>query len=224
MKSYLGKVQAIIVKDLATELRTREVLTSTVVFALLVIVTFNFAFELRVDNVEAVAPGVLWVAIAFSGMLGLNRSFIAEKDNGCIDGLLLCPVDRSAIYFGKMAGNLLSMLAMVAVVLPAFAVFFNLSITSPRLLLIILLGTLGLAAVGTLFSAVAVYTRTREVMLPIMLLPVAAPLLVAAVKATGDALAVNPPLVEGPWLAVLLAFDAVFLVVAFFVFEYIFQE
>lgn len=224
MKAYLGKVQAIIIKDIAAELRTREILSATVVFALLVIVTFNFAFELKVENAEAVAPGVLWVAIAFSGMLGLNRSFITEKDNGCLEGLLLCPVDRSAIYLGKMAGNLLLMLAMVVAVLPLMAAFFDLSMFNPRLLLIVLLGTLGLATVGTLFSAVAVYTRTREVMLPILLLPVAAPLLVSAVKATGDALASNPNPVEGPWLAVLVAFDAVFLTTAFFVFEYVFQE
>jgi len=224
MKSYLDKVLAIVGKDVASELRTREVLSSMFVFAVLVIVIFNFAFELKVDNTEAVAPGVLWVAIAFAGMLGLNRSFITEKDRGCMEGLLLCPVDRSTIYLGKMLGNLLFMTTMEVIVLPVFAAFFNLSVLSPRLLLIVVLGTIGFAAVGTLFSAVAVHTRTREVMLPILLLPVAVPVLVAAVKATEDAIARIPPPTEGPWLGVLVAFDIIFTTVAFLTFEYVFQE
>lgn len=224
MRSYLDKALAIVGKDVASELRTREVLSSMFVFALLVMVVFNFAFELKVENTEAVAPGVLWVAIAFAGMLGLNRSFITEKDRGCMEGLLLCPVDRSAIYLGKMAGNLLFMAAVEAIILPIFAAFFNLSVLSPKLLLIVLLGTLGFAAVGTLFSAVAIHTKTREVMLPILLLPVAVPVLVAAVKATGDVLAKTPPPAEGPWLGVLVAFDVIFLTTALLTFEYVFQE
>ncbi len=224
MKSYLDKVLAIVGKDVASELRTREVLSSMFVFAILVIVVFNFAFELKVDNIEAVAPGVLWVAIVFAGMLGLNRSFISEKDRGCIEGLLLCPVDRSAIYLGKMLGNLIFMLTMEAIVLPIFAAFFNLSVFDPKLLLIVLLGTIGFAGVGTLFAAVAVHTRTREVMLPVLLLPVAVPVLVAAVKATGEAIASTPPPTPGPWMGVLVGFDIIFLTVAYITFEYVFQE
>lgn len=224
MRSYLDKVLAIVGKDVASELRTREVLSSMFVFAVLVIVVFNFAFELQVDNNQAVAPGVLWVAIVFSGMLGLNRSFISEKDRGCIEGLLLCPVDRSAIYLGKMLGNLLFMLTMEVIVLPIFAAFFNLAVFDPKLLLVVVLGTIGFAAVGTLFAAVAVHTRTREVMLPILLLPVAVPVLVAAVKATGEAIAKTPPPQAGPWMGVLVGFDVIFLTVAFVTFEYVFQE
>ena len=224
MTSYLDKVLAVVGKDLAAELRRREVLTSMFVFAVLVIVMFNFAFDLKVENNEAVAPGVLWVAIVFAAMLGLNRSFITEQDRGCMEGLLLTPVDRSAIYLGKMLGNLLFILAMEAIILPIFGAFFNLWVFNPRLLLIVLLGTFGFTAVGTLFSAVAVHTRTREVMLPILLLPVAVPVLVSAVKATGDAIARTPPTTEGPWLGVLVAFDVIFATVAFLTFEYVFQE
>lgn len=224
MNSYLNKVLAIVGKDVTSELRSREVISSMFVFALLVIVIFNFAFELRVENKEAVAPGVLWVAIIFAGMLGLNRSFINEKDRGCMEGLLLCPVDRSAIYMGKLAGNLIFMLAMEAIILPVFAAFFNLPMFTPRLLLIVLLGTVGFVAVGTLFSAVAVHTRAQEIMLPILLLPVTVPVLVAAVKATGDLLSSTPPTTEGPWLGVLVGFDVIFFTAAFLTFEYIFQE
>ena len=224
MMRYFDKVLAIVGKDVAAEVRTREMLSSMFVFAILVIVIFNFAFELKVDNREAAAPGVLWVAIAFAGMLGLNRSFISEKDRGCMEGLLLCPVDRSAIYLGKMLGNLLFMLAMEAIVLPVFAAFFNLSIFDPRLLLIVVLGTLGFAGVGTLFAAVAVHTKTREVMLPVLLLPVVVPVMVAAVKATGEVIASVPPPVTGPWIGVLVGFDVIFLTVAYLTFEYVFQE
>ncbi|HEX9016753.1 MAG TPA: heme exporter protein CcmB [Chloroflexota bacterium] len=224
MRSYVEKVQALVWKDVAAELRTREMLTSMFVFAILVIVVFNFAFELKVDNTEAVAPGVLWVAIVFAGMLGLNRSFIGEKDKGCMEGLLLCPVDRSAIYVGKMLGNVLFMLTMEIIVLPIFSAFFNLSVFDPRLLLIVVLGTFGFAGVGTLFAAVAVHTKTREVMLPVLLLPVAVPVLVAAVKATGEVIAKVPPTAPGPWMGVLVGFDVIFLTVAFLTFEYVFQE
>ena len=224
MRSYLDKVLAIIAKDVAVELRSKETIASTFVFAVMAMIVFNFAFELKVDNVEAIAPGVLWVTILFAGMLSLNRSFIVEKDLGCMDGLLLCPVDRSAIYLGKMVSNLIFILAVVAVVLPIFAGFFNLAILNVDVLVIILLGAAGFSAVGTLFSAVAVYTKTREVMLPILLLPVAIPLLVAAVKATGDTISGTPPTGGGPWLAIIVGFDAIFFVVAVLIFEHIFQE
>ncbi len=223
MRSYLDKVLAIVAKDVASELRTREILGSTFIFALLVMVVFNFAFELRGEKVEAVAPGVLWVAIAFAGMLGLNRSFIVEKDRGCLEGLLLCPVDWSAIYLGKMLGNLLFMLTTECVILPTLVVLFNLPMFAPRLLLVVFLGTVGLAAVGTILSAVAVHTRAREVMLPVLMLPIAVPVLVAAVKATAETLTTPPPL-EGHWMAVLVAFDVIFLAAALLSFEYVFQE
>lgn len=224
MKAYLDKVFALVGKDVAAELRTREMLSSMFVFAILVIVVFNFAFEMKVENTEAVAPGVLWVAIAFAGMLGLNRSFIGEKDKGCMEGLLLCPVDRSAIYLGKMFGNVLFMLCMEIIVLPVFAAFFNLSVFDPKLLLIVFLGTLGFAGVGTLFAAVAVHTKTREVMLPLLLLPVAVPVLIAAVKATGEAIAKTPPSNAGPWISMLVGFDAIFLTIAYLTFNHVFEE
>lgn len=224
MSGYLDKVLALVGKDVAMELRSREVLTSMFVFAILVMVVFNFAFELKLETNEALAPGVLWVAIAFAGMLGLNRSFISEKDRGCMEGLLLSPVDRSAIYVGKMLGNLLFMLVMEIIILPIFIAFFDPPAIDPRLLLVVLLGTIGFAAVGTLFSAVAVHTRTREIMLPVLLLPVTVPVLVAAVKATGELIAKIPPATPGPWLGILAAFDVIFLTVAFLTFEYVFQE
>lgn len=221
--SFWRKVGAILWKDLVCESRSKDMSTSMLVFSLMVVAIFNFAFELRVENVASVAPGVLWVTICFTGVLGLNRSLVLEKDRGCLEGLLLCPVDRSAIYLGKMLGNLLFILATEIVVLPVFAVLFNLPLVTPEMLVIVALGTLGFAAVGTLFAAIAVNTRTREVMLPVLLLPVIVPLVIAAVKST-ESLLVPTGMAEAPWVALLAAFAAIFLVVATLTFEYVVEE
>jgi len=221
---FLRKVLAIVHKDIIAELRTKEMFSSMFVFALLVIVIFNFAFELRVANVKQVAPGVLWVTFTFAGMLGLNRSFILEKDRGCLEGLLLAPVDRSAIYFGKMLGNLIFMLVVEAIVLPIFWVLFNPPLFSPALILIIVLGTLGFAGVGTLFSAIAVHTRAREVMLPILLFPIVVPLMIAAVKITGGLLDGQPLSEMRNWLNLLVGFDIIFLTVSYMTFDYVVEE
>ncbi len=220
---FWRKVGALLWKDIVCELRSKEMFTSMFVFALMVVVIFNFAFELRVENVENVAPGVLWVAIAFAGVLGLNRSLVLEKDRGCIEGLMLCPVDRSAIYLGKMIGNVLFMVAMEAVALPVFAVLFNLPLLTPQVAAVVFLGTVGLAAVGTLFAAIAVNTRTREVMLPVLLFPVIVPLLIAAVKST-EALVSSQASGDAPWLSLLAAYGAIFLVVSTLVFEFVLEE
>ncbi len=221
--SFWRKVATLLWKDIVCELRSKEMFTSMFVFALMVVVIFNFAFELRVENVANVAPGVLWVAIAFAGVLGLNRSLVLEKDRGCIEGLMLCPVDRSAIYLGKMIGNVLFMLAMEAVALPVFAVLFNLPLLTPQVVVVVFLGTVGLAAVGTLFAAIAVNTRTREVMLPVLLFPVIVPLLIAAVKST-EALVSSQAAGDAPWLSLLAAYGAIFLVVSTLVFEFVLEE
>ncbi|MCL4460016.1 MAG: heme exporter protein CcmB [Chloroflexi bacterium] len=224
MNGFVGKVIAILVKDIISELRTKELFSAMFIFALLVVIIFNFAFELRVENVLAIAPGVLWVAFTFAGVLGLNRAFVLEKDKGCLEGLMLCPVDRSAVYLGKMLGNITFMFVVEAITLPFFSVFFNLPILMPRLLLVIFLGTVGFASVGTLFSAMAVNTRTREVMLPILLFPVVMPVIVAAVKSTGFILEDKPWSDFASWLNLLIAFDVIFLVVSFLVFEFVIEE
>jgi len=222
--SFLRKVLTIVQKDVAVELRTKEMLSSMFVFSLLVIVIFNFAFELRVEDVRKVAPGVLWVTFIFAGMLGLSRSFVLEKDKGCLEGLLLCPVDRSAIYFGKMLGNVIFMTMVEAMILPIFSILFNISLFQPLLLLIVVLGTLGFAGVGTLFSAMAVHTRSREVMLPVLLFPVVLPAMIAAVKATGGILDGQPFSEIAPWVRLLAVFDVVFFAISFMTFDYVVEE
>ena len=222
--SFLRKVLVIVHKDVAVELRTKEMLSSMFVFSLLVIMIFSFAFELRVEDVREVAPGVLWVTFIFAGMLGLSRSFVLEKDKGCLEGLLLCPVDRSAIYFGKMLGNVIFMMIVEAMIVPIFSVLFNISLFQPVLLLIVVLGTLGFAGVGTLFSAMAVHTRSREVMLPVLLFPIVAPAMIAAVKATGGILDGQPFSEIAHWIRLLVVFDVVFFAISFMTFDYVVEE
>ncbi len=222
---YWRKVLAIVSKDIATELRTKEMVSAMFVFSLLILFIFNFTFDLRAENIQAVAPGVLWVAISFAGMLGLSRSFVLERDRGVLDGLLLAPVDRSAIYFGKMIGNVLFIGLVELFILPVFMILFNQSVAAlPWLAGVVILGTIGLAGVGTLFSAMAVHTRAREVMLPIMLFPVIIPMMLAAVRLTA-AILDNTPFEEvSQWLALLVAFDAIFIAASFMLFEFVVEE
>jgi heme exporter protein B len=223
--SYLRKVVAIVTKDVAAELRTREMLSSMFVFSLLVILIFNFAFDLRAENQKTLAPGVLWVAIAFAGMLGLSRSFIMEKDRGSMEGLLLTPVDRSAIYLGKMLGSLIFIGVVEIIILPIFIVLFNLSASYlPLLAGVVILGSIGFAGVGTLFSAMAVHTRAREVLLPILLFPVVIPVMLAAVKLTGAVLDRLPFADVQNWFSLLVAFDLIFLALSFILFDYAVEE
>ena len=222
MKKSSGKVLAILWKDILSELRTRDIVASVLVFALLVIVIFNFAFE--PERIGLVASGVLWVAFTFAGVLGLSRSFVLEKDNGCLEGLMLCPVDRNVIYFGKMLGSLIFILVVAAIVLPIFFILFNLPIFKPELGLIVLLATIGFTSVGTLFSAMSVNTKAREIMLPILFFPIVAPVIIAAVKATELVLTGEPWSSLSSWLLILAAFDAIFLVVSSLVFEFVIEE
>jgi len=224
VKSMFVKILAIFWKDILTELRTKEVVTSVLVFALLVIVIFNFAFGSRAGMTELVAPGILWVAITFGGVLGFNRVFSVEKENSRLEGLMLCPVDRAVIYWGKLVGSFTFILAVAFVITPIFLVLFNLPLFLPRLALIIVLATLGFAAVGTLFSAVAINTRARDIMLPILFLPIAVPVIIAAVKATALVLAGSPWGDMLTWLQIMIAFDIIYLVVATLVFEFVVEE
>jgi len=225
LSGYVRKVLAIVGKDVAAEIRTKEMISAMLVFSLLIILIFNFAFDLRAENLRTLAPGVLWVAIAFAGMLGLNRSFILELDQGVLDGLLLSPVDRSAIYFGKMIGNVLFISVVEIIVLPIFIILFDLSANMlPMLVGVVILGTIGFASVGTLFSAMAVHTRAREVLLPIMLFPVVVPVMLSAVRLTAAILDGTPFGEVNHWLALLVAFDVIFIAASFMLFDFVVEE
>jgi heme exporter protein B len=223
---FFRQLRTLIWKDLLVEARGRETVLAGAVFALLVLVIFNFAFDLRVENVAAVAPGVLWVTVTFAGVLSLGRAFARERDRRTLDGLLLAPIDRSALYLAKVVTSVVSMLVVEVVALPAFIALFNLVVNLPLLILALILGTVGLAGVGTLFAAIAAHTRAREVMLPLLLFPIQVPVILATVKSTGAAIRVpglDPPDV-GQWLGLLIAFDALFLSLSVLLFDYAIEE
>jgi heme exporter protein B len=224
MTKALIKVLIVFWKDMITELRTREIVISVLVFSLLVLVIFSFAVNIGAESATIVAPGILWVALTFGGVIGLNRIFAAEIDNSRLEGMMLCPVDRSIIYLGKLASSFSFMLAVAIIVTPIFLALFNFPLFLPRLILVIVLAFIGFASVGTLFSALAVNIRARDIMLPILFLPMVVPVIVSAVKATGPVLTGAPWTDMLTWLQILVAFDVIYLVAATLVFEYVIEE
>ncbi len=222
--SFWQATLAVLWKDLATEWRSREMLSAMLVFALLVIFIFNFALELQTQLRAGLSAGVLWVTLTFAGTLGLNRSLAVEKDRGCLDGLLLAPVDRVAIFAGKALANWAFMLIVAAIMLPLFGLFYNAGLIMPGVILVVILGSEGYVAVGTLLASMAVQARTRDILLPILLFPVVIPVVVAAVKATGGYLQALPIEEIRPWLNLLLVYDVVFTSVAFMVFDSVLEE
>jgi len=222
----LNKVWAIIRKDVITEMRTKELFTSMITFSLLVTVIFSFAFGFSTGLVRLAVPAMLWITFTFAGVLGLSRSFALEKEGNAVLGLLLTPTDRSLIYFGKMISNTFFVFIVGIIIVPMFVLFFNLDFPGTLLPLIpvIFLGSLGFVSVGTLFSAMAVNTRLREVLLPILLFPIIIPLIVSAVKLSGLVLD-GKPLSEGASaLQLLVVFDIIFIAACAVVFEYVIEE
>lgn len=226
MADYLKKVFAIAAKDLRIEFRSKEKIYSMAIFSLLVMVIFNFAFEPGAEYIRDVAPGILWVAFIFASSLGLVRSFVLEKEEDCMQGLMLSPLDRSGIYLGKVIGNFLVALAIELLSLPFFAVFFNISLVSslPNLLVVIVLATFGFIAVGTLFSALSVGVRGGDMILPLLLFPMQVPVIISAVKSTGMIMAGKGIDEYQHWLKLLVAFDIIFFVASIVIFEYLIEE
>ena len=224
MTGFLAPIAALAWKDILLEIRTRDVVISVLVFGFLVVVVFNFALNVTPELLEDLAPGMLWVAFAFAGVLAMNRAFVTEKERGSLDGLLLTPVSRDSIYLGKMLGTLLFMIVVEVLLLPVFAVLFNFSAFSPGLIAAILLATLGFATVGTLFSAIAVQTRSREIMLPVLFLPVIVPVIIGAVEASSKSIGGGDDVSVTKWLGLIAVFDAVYLVTCPWLFGIVVEE
>ncbi|MGK7345973.1 MAG: heme exporter protein CcmB [Candidatus Nitrospinota bacterium M3_3B_026] len=226
MRRFWADVVNIVRKDLSMELRGKEIFSTTLLFALLVMVIFNFAFDMTAVRVEDVAAGVLWVAILFSGALSMNRSFLYEKEDGCLHALMLAPVDRSAIYFGKAITNFVLTMAGVVFIVPILIVLFNVNVMERFFWqsAALLLGTMGFVSVGTLISAMSVNLRAREMMGPLLMFPVVAPVVIAAVKASGGLVRGEPLEALAVWFKILLVFDVVYLVLPWLVFEHIIEE
>lgn len=224
--NFLRKLWAIIWKDLTTEFRSKEMILSMSLFAFLVLIIFGFAFETGFRKVEGLIPGILWVAFIFAGLMGLSRSFGSERDGGTLPGLRLCPVSPWGIYLAKMIGTFIFTAIMEIFSLILLMVLYNLNLL-PFLLplgLIIFLGTLGFSTIGTIFSAMSSTTKAKDVMLSILVFPISVPLIIASVKATGTILDGESLQAVASWLKILVAFDLVFLLLAYLTFEFIMEE
>jgi heme exporter protein B len=221
-----GRAAFIIIgKELRTELRARELLNATIMFGLVVVVLFSFAFEPTAAESRRYGPGLLWIAFLFAGSLMLHPSFAREQTNDTLSALRLAPISSFAILLGKMFANLIFMSLAEIVLVPVFAVLYNVSLAGVvgRLTAILLLGTLGLVVTGTVFSAISAHARMRELLLPLLLFPILVPLLIAAVEAT-SALFAEQPALDRTWATFLAGFDIVFLTAAWLLCDYLFEE
>ena len=224
MSAYLRAAIAIYAKDLRLEARTRESVVAVLVFALLAAFIFQFAFDPSPRVVATVGPGIVWVAYLFAGVLGLGRTFVLERDGGTLDGLILAPVSREAIYAGKVLGAFTLMAVVEALMLPVFVVLYDLPVIDPWFVGMALLATIGFAAVGTIFSAIAVHTRAREVLLPLLFLPVVLPVVVGAVASSSAIFQDQGWAQFGRWFQLMVAFDTLFLVISSLAFEYVLED
>jgi heme exporter protein B len=221
-----ARIAAILLaKELRLEFRTRELLTGTVIFVLVVIVLFSFAFDPTAADSRRYGPGLLWIAFLFAGSLMLHPSFAREQANQTLDALRMAPVSSFAILLGKMLANFIFLSVAEIILVPVFAVLYNVSLSgvAGRMALVLALGTLGLVITGTVFSAVSAHARMRELLLPLLLLPILAPLLIAAVEATASLFAEQPAL-DRTWLTFLGGFDIVFLTASWLLCDFLLEE
>ncbi|HIJ50963.1 MAG TPA: ABC transporter permease [Nitrospinae bacterium] len=226
MNLYLNQIAAIVWKDFVTELKTRELLSAMFIFALLVILIFIFSINLSIVKASEVGPGILWVAFLFAGTIGLNRSFMLEKENDCLMGLMLVPADRTAIYFGKLISNLIFLSIMELFILPLFMIFFDIDLLSHLgpLLVVVFLGTLGFCVLGTLLSSLSSNLKTREIMLPILLYPLLIPIIIAAVRMTGQILDGTELSDMMKWVGLTASFDIIYIGVSIMTIDHILEE
>ncbi|HEY7065645.1 MAG TPA: heme exporter protein CcmB [Chloroflexota bacterium] len=224
LKTYVVQVLALVGKDLRLESRRRETIAGVLVFVLLVLTLFLFALDLSPEEVHRLAPGVLWITLLFAGLLALGRTFALERDQATLDGLLLAPLDRSALYLAKVIATVAFMALVEIVALPIFAAVFDAPLLAPGVLLTVALGTVGFAAAGTLFAALAAQTRARDVLLPLLLFPLLAPLLIAAARATDDLLAGATTPTSAPWWELLAGLTVLFVGTAVLLFDTLVEE
>jgi len=225
VSAYARRAWIVVWKDILTERRSKESLNALVFFSLLLLFVFQFSLGPERARIEAALPGLLWLGFILSGLLAFGRTFLIERENDCWEGLVLTPGDKSAIYLGKLAGNVLVMVVVEVVLLVLFAVFFAIDFMPflPGLAAVLALGTLGLASVGTLFGAVTAQMRARELLFPVLLLPAVVPVLLASVSATQTVLAGEPLADAAAWLKLLAAADLVYLVVGVLTFEFVLE-
>jgi heme exporter protein B len=223
---FLKTICWIVKKDFLSEVRTLESLATTVVLALVILLICGFAFGPVFGDLDRAASGIIWIAIAFSGTLGLSRMFALERENGCFLGLVMSPANKGAIYLGKVATVLGLLMAVEVVVLPVFAVLFDYPVFRALwpTLLCFLLGSIGFAAVGTLMATVSSGTKRQEMLLSIILLTLMVPVLISAVRSTGQLMAGSTLSAVSDWVRMLIVYDVVFLVASFILYDFVIEE
>jgi heme exporter protein B len=226
MNNYFKTIYHIIEKDVIMEIKSKEVVSSMLIFSLLVVIVFSFIFEPGAEYKIDIVAGILWMAITFSGILGLNKSMMNEVTGGNLSALLLAPVDRSAIFFGKVLSNFILLIAMEIITLPIFMVFYNVNIFANSFMpiIIILLGTYGFSVLGTFFALLSVKSKTREIMLPLLLLPVMIPIILASIQAMNIYIKTDNFSDALKWINLIVGFDLVFTAVIFAIFDFIVEE
>lgn len=222
----MNTLAAILWKDIINELRTKEIIFSMAAFSVVLVVIFNFSLVINKDNISHLVPSLLWISIIFVGTLGLSRTFAIEKENSAITGILISPVDRSMLYFAKVLSNLLYIIVIQLLLLFLFIVLFNINLKGNTMLLIVvmLLGAVGFSTLGTLFSTMAINTKLRELLLPVVLFPVIIPVIINAVKATSVIFNGGGYAQISPFLNILISFDIIFLVTSALVYEFVVEE
>ena len=222
----MNSIKTILWKDIVSELRTKELLSSMAAFSIVLIVLFNFSLTITSENAAFIVPPLLWISIVFIGTLGLSRSFAIEKENSAITGILLSPVDRSLLYFAKVISNFLYIFVIQILLTGLFILLFNISLKGSfvSLLVVFIIGGIGFSSLGTLFSTMAINTKLREVILPVILFPLLLPVLINAIKATE--IIINGGVFNEilPYLKILVCFDVIFLVASALVYEYVVEE
>ena len=223
--NYFKALFTIVKKDVLMEMRTKEVVNASLVFAILLVIVFSFIMEPGSEVEKKIAGGIFWMAVTFSGILGLNKTMMSELEGGNFEALMLAPVDKSAIFFGKVISNMLVLILLEIILIPLFLVFYSINIVShPLMIAVIFLATYGYALVGTLFSMISVRTNSREIMLPLLLLPIMIPILIAAILSTNIFISGSDIAYSYNWIKLTAVFDIIFTAVIFGIFSAIIDE
>jgi len=224
MKSTIHPWLIIIWKDILLEFRAKDITISVLVFGVLLAIVFNFALNINPQQISEIAAGIIWVSFAFSGILIMSRTFVREQEQGGMEGLLLSPISRDVIFLSKVLVSFLFMIAIEAILLPVFATMLNINSFSWILIITVVLATLGFATVGTLFSFMAVKTRSREIMLPVLFFPIILPVILGAIEASKGSFGIGYEPSWNRWLPLIAIFDALFLVICPWIFSYLVEE
>lgn len=223
--SYFQVIAAIVKKDILMEVRTKQVINAALVFAVLFVVVFSFTMEIGSNMEQKLSGGIFWVSVAFAGILSFNKTIGSETDNGSFEALMLAPVDKSAVFFGKVISNMLFLFLVEVILIPLFLVFYNVNIIGhPLMAAVIILSTYAYSLIGTLFSIISVRTSSKEIMMPVLFLPFMVPVIIAAVLATNVFILGGQIQFSYNWIKLTAVFDVIFTAIIYGIFSLIIED